>query len=206
MLKISPRVPQGALGDHSKWLRVPPKSAKGVPRTRQRIPRSLQKRSKKRSKTTPGDFSKNDRLQVAKTPLFTMFLKGRFSKTPLFTTFSWVRKPLFFQKWRKHHYLLCFKHTHGTCLSMGTGSAFKRRDVVQTFLEGAAQICIIFYSTLFCSTALYSVVLDSITVYFASLTYSSTVLFSFSLLPLLYCSTLLFAFIPLLIHSSTALF
>ena len=103
-----------------------------------------------------------------------------------------------------------------TCLSMGTGSAFKRRDVVQTFLEGAAQISILLhstllystllYSTLLYSTALYCVILDSITVYFTSLAYSSTVLFSFSLLPLLYCSTLLFASIPLLVHSSTALF
>jgi len=87
-LKISPRGPQSDLGVDSKRFEVLPKRAQGIPSGPQGLLQTLQKRSKKGSKTTPGDFSKNDRLQVAKTPLFTTFLKGPFSKTPLFTTFS----------------------------------------------------------------------------------------------------------------------
>ena len=86
-LKISPHRPQSGLGVDSKRLQVVPKRAQGIPSGPQGLPQSLQKRSKKGSKTTPGDFLKNRRFQVAKTPLFTTFLKGHFARTPLFTTF-----------------------------------------------------------------------------------------------------------------------
>ena len=142
--KISPQRPQSVFRVNSKRLQVLPKRAKGVPRDSQSHPGTPQKPPKMKSKTTSGDFLKNDRLQVAKTPLCILFLKGRFAKTPLFTTFSWAPESYFFENVRKHHPCACFRRVPGTCLSKGTGSALKRRKFPKhysTLLDPCTEQC-----------------------------------------------------------------
>ena len=76
---------------------------------------------------------------------------------------------------------------------MGTGSAFKRRDVVQTFLKRVA--CI---SNRLCSILLYSVLFCSALLFCRSLLpCTSTLLFCFcSLTPLFYLPLLLHCYAP----------
>ena len=57
---------------------------------------------------------------------------------------------------------------------MGTGSAFKRRDVVQTFLEGAAQISILLYSTLLYCTLPCGISFHYCLLYFSNLLFYCT--------------------------------
>ena len=83
-----------------------------------------------RPKTTSGRLLRNDRLQLAKTPLFTMFLKGAFAKTPLFTMFLKVPKPNFPSKCTKTSLFTMFSSLPKNLSCMGTGSAFKLPELL----------------------------------------------------------------------------
>ena len=112
------------------------KASQGLPNGSPGPSKNDQKRGPKRHRRI---FRKTIDSKLRKHIYLLCFWRVPFRKHHYLLRFCDFGNPYFFHKWRKHHYVLCFEHGRGTCLSMGTGSAFKRRNVVRKVLDRAAE-------------------------------------------------------------------